>query len=65
MIIGVPQEIKSQEYRVALFPSAAYQLIKHGYQVPVQRGAGVGSGFGDDEYERAGATLLDGTEDIF
>ena len=48
MIIGIPKEIKKQEYRVALLPSAAYQLIKRGHQVLVQRGAGVGSGFGDD-----------------
>lgn len=58
MIIGIPKEIKKQEHRVALLPSAAYQLIKHGHEVLVQRGAGVGSGFGDDEYERAGAKLV-------
>lgn len=65
MIIGVPKEIKKQEYRVALLPSAAYQLAKHGHQVLVQRGAGVGSGFGDDEYERAGAKLIDGAPEVF
>jgi alanine dehydrogenase len=65
MIIGVLKEIKKQEYRVASLPSAAYQLIKRGHEVLVQRGAGVGSGFGDDEYERAGAKLFDGPEEIF
>jgi alanine dehydrogenase len=65
MIIGVPKEIKKQEHRVALLPSAAYQLVKHAHQVLVQRGAGVGSGFGDDEYERAGAKLVDGAKEIF
>jgi len=65
MIIGIPKEIKKQEYRVALLPSAAYQLIKRGHEVLVQRGAGVGSGFGDEEYERAGAQLLEGPEEIF
>ena len=65
MIIGVPKEIKIQEYRVALLPSAAYQLVKHGHQVLVQRGAGVGSGFGDDEYAHAGASLIDGAKEIF
>jgi alanine dehydrogenase len=65
MIIGVPKEIKKQEYRVALLPSAAYQLIKRGHEVLVQRNAGVGSGFGDDEYERAGARLLESPEEIF
>ena len=44
MIIGVPKEIKEQEYRVALLPSGAYQLIKRGHQVLVERGAGVGRG---------------------
>ncbi len=65
MIIGVPKEIKKQEHRVALLPSAAYQLIKHGHQVLVQQGAGVGSGFGDDEYQHAGAKLVDGAREIF
>jgi alanine dehydrogenase len=59
MIIGVPKEIKKQEYRVALLPSAAYQLIKHGHKVVVERDAGIGSGFADEEYVRAGATLVD------
>jgi alanine dehydrogenase len=58
MIIGVPKEIKKQEYRVALLPSAAYQLTKHNHQVVVERGAGIGSGFADEEYVRAGATLV-------
>jgi alanine dehydrogenase len=65
MIIGVPKEIKKQEHRVALLPSAAYQLAKRGHQVLVERGAGVGSGFPDAEYEHAGATLVDGPAAIF
>jgi alanine dehydrogenase len=58
MIIGVPKEIKHQEYRVAMLPSAAYQLVKRGHQVVVERGAGVGSGYPDSDYEHAGALLL-------
>jgi alanine dehydrogenase len=58
MIVGVPKEIKQQEYRVALLPSAAYQLIKHGHQVIVERGAGAGAGYPDADYERAGATMV-------
>ena len=58
MIIGVPKEIKEDEYRVALLPSAAYQLIKRGHQVVVERGAGVGAGYPDAEYEHAGATMV-------
>ena len=65
MIIGVPKEIKEQEYRVALLPSGAYQLIKRGHEVMVERGAGLGAGYPDSEYEQAGAKLLDSHEEIF
>jgi alanine dehydrogenase len=58
MIIGVPKEIKGQEYRVALLPSAAYQLIKRGHQVVVERNAGAGAGYPDADYNQAGATLV-------
>ena len=58
MIIGVPKEIKDQEYRVALLPSAAYQLIKRGHQVLVERNAGAGAGYPDADYAQAGATLV-------
>ncbi len=58
MIIGIPKEIKEQEYRVALLPSAAYQLIKRGHQVLVERNAGAGSGYPDTDYEQAGAAML-------
>jgi alanine dehydrogenase len=57
MIIGVPKEIKGQEYRVALLPSAAYQLIKRGHKVIVEHNAGVGIGYSDADYESAGATI--------
>jgi alanine dehydrogenase len=65
MIIGVPREIKEQEYRVALLPSGAYQLAQRGHQVIVERGAGVGAGYPDDEYERAGATLESSHATVF
>ena len=58
MIIGVPKEIKQQENRVSLLPSAAYQLLKRGHRVLVERGAGVGSGYPDADYEQAGATMI-------
>jgi len=58
MIIGLPKEIKIQEYRVALLPSAVYQLVKRGHQVVVERHAGTGAGYPDAEYEAAGATLV-------
>ena len=65
MIIGVPKEIKQQEYRVALLPSAAYQLIKRGHQVLVERNAGAGAGYPDADYGRAGATLVDDHTSVF
>ena len=65
MIIGVPREIKEQEFRVALLPSAAYQLISRGHHVLVERGAGVGSGYPDTEYQKAGATLLTDHAEVF
>jgi alanine dehydrogenase len=65
MIIGVPKEIKDQEYRVALLPSAAYQLIKRGHTVVVERGAGIGAGYPDHEYEHAGAKLVDSHAGVF
>ena len=65
MIIGVPKEIKKQEHRVALLPSAAYQLIKHGHKVIVECTAGVGSGFADEEYVHAGATMVEEHAAVF
>jgi alanine dehydrogenase len=58
MIIGVPKEIKDQEYRVALLPSAVYQLIKRGHEVVVERNAGTGAGYPDEDYASAGATMV-------
>ncbi len=65
MIIGVPKEIKQQENRVGLLPSAAYQLIKRGHRVLVGAGAGVGSGYPDAEYTAAGAEILGENADVF
>jgi alanine dehydrogenase len=59
MIIGVPKEIKDQEHRVAMLPSGAYQLVKRGHQVLVERNAGAGAGYPDAEYKQAGAKLID------
>jgi alanine dehydrogenase len=63
--VGVPREIKEQENRVALLPSGAYQLTKHGHRVLVEKGAGLGCGYTDEEYTIAGAVLMDRHEDIF
>lgn len=65
MIIGLPKEIKQQEHRVALLPSAAYQLIKRGHTVIVERNAGTGAGYPNADYEQAGATLVDSHAAVF
>ncbi|HVI81598.1 MAG TPA: alanine dehydrogenase [Chthoniobacterales bacterium] len=65
MIIGVPKEIKEQEQRVALLPSAAEQLTKRGHTVLVENNAGVGSGYSDAEYKKAGAEIVDLAKDVF
>ena len=65
MIIGLPQEIKEQEFRVALTPSGVYQLAKRGHEVVVERNAGAGAGFPDAEYQNAGAHLADAHDAVF
>jgi alanine dehydrogenase len=65
MIVGVPKEIKEQEQRVALLPSAAGQLVRREHSVLVEKSAGVGSGYPDQEYVKAGAEIVDLTEDVF
>jgi alanine dehydrogenase len=65
MLIGVPKEIKEQEFRVGLLPSATYQLAKRGHQVLVERNAGAGSGYPDADYEQAGATIVDSHAEVF
>ena len=58
MIIGVPTEVKTDEFRVGLRPVGAEMLVRDGHRVIVQSGAGLGSGFEDERYEAAGATYL-------
>lgn len=65
MRIGVPREIMPQEDRVALLPSTVRTLAKAGHQVVVEQGAGTGTGLHDDEYVRAGATLVHTAEDVY
>jgi alanine dehydrogenase len=65
MNIGVPREIKEQESRVGLLPSGAYQLVKRGHRVLVERGAGAGSGYRDEDYRAAGAELLADHAEVF
>ena len=65
MVIGVPKEIKNNENRVGLTPAGVIELVRHGHTLYVQSSAGVGSGFTDDDYTRAGATILPGIEDVY
>ncbi len=62
MIVGVPREIKPGEQRVALTPAGALELSERGHRVLVERAAGAGSGFRDDEYAKVGATLVSADE---
>jgi len=64
MIIGVPKEIKTEEFRVALTPAGARELARTGHRVVVETGAGEGSGFADEEYRKAGAGIT-GRDDVF
>jgi len=65
MIIGIPKEIKQQENRVSLLPSAAHQLARRGHTVLVQKNAGVGSGYPDEDYLEAGAQIVETAEEVF
>src|SRR5438132_2959373 len=65
MIIGVPKEIKEQEQRVALLPSAANQLTRRGHSVLVEKNAGIGSGYSDEDYVKAGAEIVDQAKEVF
>ncbi len=65
MVIGVPTEVKANEYRVSLVPSGVEGLVQAGHTVLVESGAGDGSGFPDELYEDAGAELVDRPEDVW
>ena len=65
MIIGVPREIKPDEYRVALLPVGANLLVADGHRVLVETDAGAGSGYENQEYLDAGAEMVDGPDEIF
>lgn len=65
MIIGVPKEIKNNENRVALTPAGVSEFIKAGHTVYIQKSAGEGSGFEDNEYVEAGAKLLPTIEEVY
>ena len=65
MIIGLPKEIKDNEYRVGLTPAGVRALKDGGQEIRVEAGAGAGSGFEDSLYERAGATIIASADDVW
>ena len=65
MIVGVPKEIKPEEYRVAITPSGVHAFTQRGHKVLIEEGAGLGSGFHDDEFKGAGAEIVKKREEIY
>ncbi|MFD2177354.1 alanine dehydrogenase [Veronia pacifica] len=65
MIIGVPKEIKNHEYRVGMVPASVRELVSHGHTVYVETKAGAGIGFSDNDYIKAGASILGSAEEVF
>lgn len=65
MKVGVPREVKNHEYRVALTPAGAYELVRHGHQVFVERTAGTGSAIPDIDFASAGAVIVDGPDEVW
>ncbi|WP_028709332.1 alanine dehydrogenase [Propionicicella superfundia] len=65
MKVGIPTEIKMQENRVAITPAGAHQLTQRGHSVLIQSGAGLGSAISDDDYSRAGATIVPTAADLW
>ena len=65
MKIGVPTEVKNHEYRVGLIPASVAEYVRHGHEVFVQKGAGLGSAILDETYVEAGATMLDTADEVW
>ena len=65
MIVGIPKEIKNNEYRVSLTPAGAMEFVRRGHTVCIQSGAGVNSGFADKDYRAVGARILSSIEEIY
>ena len=65
MKVGIPREVKNNEYRVAITPAGVHEFVLHGHEVFVEKDAGVGSSILDDDYVAAGATILDTADDVW
>jgi len=65
MIVGIPKEVKTREYRVGMVPAGVKMLVQHGHKVLVEHSAGTGSGIGDDAFRDAGAQILDTAKEVW
>jgi alanine dehydrogenase len=65
MRVGVPKEVKPDEYRVAIMPVGVELMTKNGHEVYIETGAGVGSGFTDEDYQKRGAKILPAAKEVF
>ncbi|MFW6213862.1 MAG: alanine dehydrogenase, partial [Spirochaetota bacterium] len=65
MDIGVPREIKKHEYRIGMTPADVKSYVSHGHALFVEQNAGVGSGYTDEEYVAAGATIVPTASEVF
>lgn len=65
MRVGVPRELKDNEYRVAITPGGVRELVVHGHEVVIEKNAGSGSSIADDDFDRAGATILPDADAVF
>ncbi len=65
MIIGIPKEIKKHEYRVSVTTNGVYTLVSEGHKVLVEKDAGIGSGFKNRDYKKAGAIIVDNKKKLF
>ena len=65
MHVGIPKEVKNNEYRVAITPSGVHELVRNGHEVHIETNAGLGSSITDDEYVAAGAKILDTAADVW
>ena len=63
--VGIPREVKNNEFRVAITPAGVHELVRHGHQVVIERNAGVGSSITDAEYVSAGAQILDTADEVW
>jgi alanine dehydrogenase len=65
VLVGIPREVKNNEYRVAITPAGVHELVRHDHQVVIESGAGAGSSITDEDYTGAGATILATADEVW